>query len=72
MSRLTFATLCLAAAPAFGQDIGLGTATQPFWETDPAYQDDYGPALAPTRAERRAATRPASHRAATRRPGRAA
>ena len=48
MSRLTFATLCLAAAPAFGQDIGLGTATQPFWETDPAYQDDYGPALAPT------------------------
>ena len=48
MSRLTFASLCLAAAPAFGQDIGLGATTQPFWETDPAYQDSYGPALAPT------------------------
>ena len=48
MSRLTFATLCLAAAPAFGQDIGLGATTQPFWETDPAYQDSDSPALAPT------------------------
>ena len=48
MSRLTFASLCLAAAPAFGQDIGLGATTQPFWETDPAYQDSDSPALAPT------------------------
>ncbi|WP_235931323.1 LPS-assembly protein LptD [Paracoccus xiamenensis] len=48
MSRLTFASLCLAAAPAFAQDIGQGTDTRPFWETDPAYQDIDGPALAPT------------------------
>ena len=50
MSRLTFASLCLAAAPAFGQDIGLGATTQPFWETDPAYQDSDSPALAVPRS----------------------
>lgn len=56
MSRLTIASLCLVtapalgfvAAPALGQDIGMGAQTQPFWELDPAYQGDNGPALAPT------------------------
>lgn len=44
ISRLTIASLCLAAAPAFGQDM----TAPPWWTTDPAYADVDGPALAPT------------------------
>ncbi len=44
MSRLLIASLCLVAAPAFGQD----QTDAPWWETDPAYEGADGPALAPT------------------------
>lgn len=44
MHRLLIASLCLAAVPAFGQDL----ATAPWWVTDPAYEGAEGPALAPT------------------------
>ncbi|MFV0293812.1 MAG: LPS-assembly protein LptD [Paracoccus sp. (in: a-proteobacteria)] len=48
MSRLIFVSLasfCLVAtAPASGQDLG----AQPWWESDPAWADIDGPALAPT------------------------
>lgn len=44
MNRLLIASLCLTAAPAFGQD----QANAPWWMSDPAYEGADGPALAPT------------------------
>ncbi|MFD1797337.1 LPS-assembly protein LptD [Paracoccus aurantiacus] len=48
MSRLIFASICLAAAPAFAQDFATGTNNTPWWEAESASDTADGPALAPT------------------------
>lgn len=54
MSRLTFATLCLAAAPALGR-ISDWARPQPFWKPTRPIRTITAPALAPTVWQQRAA-----------------